>query len=84
MSDRAREARQCFEMVSFASGLAFGIPLVLVLIKLAGEMFGGPSGPLPSSKAAIPTDTWYAVILGALILIPTLVSYVYYRRHAKE
>ncbi len=84
VSDRAREARQCFEMISFVCALAFGMPLALVLIKIASELFSGPSGALPYSRLAIPTDVWYAAILGALILVPTLASYVYYRRHAAE
>jgi|GEM_PF-4139472 len=70
-------------MISFVCAFAFGMPLAVILIKIASELFSGPSGALPYSRLAIPTDVWYAAILGALILIHTLASHVYYRGHAE-
>jgi hypothetical protein len=84
MSDLAREARNCFEMISFICALVFGVPLMLVAVKIANELYSGPEGPLPYGHHFVHSDAMYAAILIGLIVIPTLASYVYYRRHARD
>jgi len=83
MSDDAQEARHLFRLVSFLCSLVFGVPLAVILVKMTSELFGSPAGVM-SYESALKADATYVAILSGLLLIPTLASYVYYRRLAHE
>ena len=80
MSDNAQEARHLFRLVSFVCSIVFGVPLALVSIKIAMDVSSGPLGSVRYFYA----DALYAAILSALIVVPMLASYIYYRRLAAE
>jgi hypothetical protein len=79
MSDNAQEARHLFRLVSFVCSLVFGIPLAVILLKMAGELFGGPVAAASYQHLAVRSDAIYATILTGLLMVPMLASYLYYR-----
>ena len=83
MSDDAQEARHLFRLVAFFCSLVFGVPLAVIVVKLTTELFGNPAGPMFYDKVAVGHDAIYLAILSALILLPMLASYIYYRRVAE-
>ncbi len=82
MSDDAREARHLFEVVTLLCWIAFGIPLALVLLEITGGLWGSPIHAAAYKELGLFRDLGYAVILGALAVIPTLGLYVWYKHLA--
>jgi len=82
MSDDAQEAKHLFEVVTLLCWIAFGIPLALVLLDITGGLLGSPIHAAAFKQLALFRDLGYAAILSALAIIPTLGSYIWYKRLA--
>ncbi len=80
MSEAAQNAWHTFEAVGVMCSFFFGIPLALVLLRILSGLFGSPLAATAYADMELSTDLAYAVILAALTFIPTLATYVRFKR----
>ncbi|HMK34923.1 MAG TPA: hypothetical protein VK463_07655 [Desulfomonilaceae bacterium] len=79
MSDDAQDARQLFDAVSILCSIFFGIPLGIILLKIAQNM-SDPISAAAYRHLEFPKDVMYTAILIACICIPMLFSYLWYEK----
>jgi hypothetical protein len=82
MSEAAQNAWHTFESVGVMCAFFFGIPLALVLLRIFSGLFGSPLTAPSYIDMELSTDLAYAVILAGLTFIPTLATYVQFKRQA--
>jgi len=77
--DDAHEAKQLFDVVGLLCGIFFGIPLALVVLRMAGGL-SNSIGRSAYVEMGLQTDIIFGVILAACTFIPMAYTYVRSRR----
>jgi hypothetical protein len=77
--DDAQDAKQLFDIVSILCLFFFGIPLVIVGLRIIGNL-ADPILAESYKQLSLQTDIVYSVILAALTFLPMLYTYVRYER----
>ncbi|AFM24717.1 hypothetical protein [Desulfomonile tiedjei] len=80
--DSVQDAKKLFDIVSILCTFFFGIPLAIVLLRIATSL-SDPLGRTVYLERGFQGEIIYALILTALAAIPMALAYVRYRSRVK-
>jgi hypothetical protein len=80
--DNVQDAKKLFDIVSILCTFFFGIPLVIVLLRIMTSL-SDPAGRTMYLDTGFQGEIIYALILTALAAIPMILAYVRYRSRVK-
>ncbi|MGB6065403.1 MAG: hypothetical protein WBG50_11375 [Desulfomonilaceae bacterium] len=77
--DDVHEAKQLFNVVSILCSIFFGIPFILVLLRMVSYL-SNPIGRASYEQLGLQRDIVFGLILAASTFIPMVYTYLRYER----